>query len=820
MLEYFWALFVISLNKMKQPQLSFHKLFFSLFLSIILLSNTVPALAQQTRGTIKGHVITNNNQPADNISVLLKGTKYGVITDENGDYTLRAPHGKYTLAFTHVGVKVYETAVEVIAGQTIIVNATLEATANQLKEVAISGTKQKYKISNPSPSLRLNEPLLEVPQNIQVVTSQVLADQQVISMSDGLIRNVSGAVRLEHWGDLYTNITMRGSQIQAFRNGFNVVSSYWGPLTEDMSFVDHIEFVKGPAGFMLGNGDPSGLYNVVTKKPTGETKGEFSLTTGSFGLYRSTLDLDGKLSKDGKFLYRLNLAGQKKGSFRANEFNNRYSIAPVISYQIDSATKLTAEYTLQHANMSDVGSFYVFSPNGYATLPRNFTALPAGLPPTNINDQSFTINLQHQLNNNWKLTAQAAYYNYSQKGSSMWADSVGASGKYIRSIGIWDAKSDMTLAQAFINGKVTTGSINHRILAGIDMGTKNYDADYAQSHPLDKAGAEFDPQNPNLGVPSNGYPVFDRSTNLEARSAAGYGNINQTYSSLYVQDELGFIDNRVRLTLAGRYTYVKQGDFGSAAITGKHFTPRIGLSASVDEHTSVYGLYDQAFIPQGAARLLDGGSVKPITGSNLEFGIKKDWADSKWNTTLSVYRIIKNNEAQADPSSTPQSPVSFLLGQKRAQGIEFDLRGEILPGLNLTANYALTDSKVSKVDQYTPATIKVGDVVPGYAKHTANAWLGYKLQNGALKGTGVSAGFTYLAGRQTDSWSESDVRLPNYFKLDGGMFWEGKQMKITANVFNVLDKYLYSGSYYSYLKAFYWQAEAPRNYRLSIAYKF
>ena len=42
-----------------------------------------------------------------------------------------------------------------------------------------------------------------------------------------------------------------------------------GPLTEDMSMVERIEFVKGPAGFMLANGDPSGFYNVVTKKPSG-----------------------------------------------------------------------------------------------------------------------------------------------------------------------------------------------------------------------------------------------------------------------------------------------------------------------------------------------------------------------------------------------------------------------------------------------------------------------------------------------------------------------------------------------------------------------
>ncbi|KAF5279852.1 hypothetical protein FQR65_LT15214 [Abscondita terminalis] len=67
---------------------------------------------------------------------------------------------------------------------------------------------------------------------------------------------------------------MRGSQIQAFRNGMNVVSSFWSPLSEDMSTVERIEFVKGPAGFMMSSGDPAGIYNVVTKKPTAENKGE------------------------------------------------------------------------------------------------------------------------------------------------------------------------------------------------------------------------------------------------------------------------------------------------------------------------------------------------------------------------------------------------------------------------------------------------------------------------------------------------------------------------------------------------------------------
>ncbi|HSH66030.1 MAG TPA: TonB-dependent siderophore receptor, partial [Bacteroidia bacterium] len=108
------------------------------------------------------------------------------------------------------------------------------------------------------------------------------------------------------------------------------------------------------------------------------------------------------------------------------------------------------------------------------------------------------------------------------------------------------------------------------------------------------------------------------------------------------------------------------------------------------------------------------------------------------------------------------------------------------------------------------------------AKHTVNAWLNYTLQKTALKGIGISAGFTYLAGRATywDPSPNPSQILPDYFKLDGGLSWEKNNFKITANVFNLLNEYLYSGSYYTWLNAYYWQTEAPRNVRLSINYKF
>ncbi|MCI9845800.1 TonB-dependent receptor [Flavobacterium pectinovorum] len=805
------------------------KLFFSL-----LFFSSLTAIGQEL-GKVSGKVSLSGNFPAENISIKLKGTKYTAVTNENGQYEIKSVKpGSYIISINSVGIKSVEEKIVVAANQTTTKNFSLSESQEDLDEVII--TKNKYKQDKPSMSLRLQTPILEIPQNIQIVSAQTLKDQQITSMSDGVIRNVSGAVRLEHWGDMYTNISMRGSQIQAFRNGFNVVSSFWGPLTEDMSFVDHIEFVKGPAGFMLSSGDPSGLYNVVTKKPTGITKGEASVLAGSYDFYRASIDLDGKFDKDGKFLYRFNGAFQKKGSHRPFEHNDRYVIAPVFSYQLSDKTKVTLEYNGQFANMSEVGSYYVFSSanEGYATTPVDFTMTQPGLPDTKINDHSGYLMFEHNFDSNWKLTAQTSYFKYLMDGYSSWPGAVGpvsidtdangsldtevlSQGEIIRGVSIWDAESDMFLGQIFVNGKFNTGPVSHKLLGGIDLGRKDYMADWGQNHALDTLEDPFNILNPDYGTPANGLPNFDESTPLSQRAAGLYG---QQFAAGYIQDELGFFENKLRLTLAARYTWIKQTSSYSDPAADNHITPRIGLSWSVTPSLAVYGVYDQAFTPQ-SGRVRPTESIKPLTGTNREIGIKKDWFNGTWSTTVSAYSIIKQNELTTDPVQPPGSTViySTTLGEKTAEGFEVDLRGKIIDGLNLIANYAFTESKVTEANV---STFTEGDIVPGYSKHVANAWLNYVVPSGILKGFGASIGGTYLAGRQTDTWSEGLEKLPDYFKLDGGLSYETNKFKVTANVFNILDEYLYSGSFYQWVSngVYYWQTEPPRNFRVGVTYKF
>ncbi|MFT4031409.1 MAG: TonB-dependent siderophore receptor [Siphonobacter sp.] len=775
--------------------------------TILLLLLGSAAMAQS--GKITGQVLSSDGKPVEHVSLGLKGRPSGTTSDAQGNFTIQnLKAGKYTLIASFIGLKTQEKSVEVQDNETTTISFTLAETSNQLEEVVIKSSLHPYNAKDVSSSLRIAEPILETPQNIQVITGKALAIQQITSMSDGITRNVSGVTKLEHWGDLYARVNMRGSRASAFRNGMNITST-WGPLTEDMSFVDHIEFVKGPSGFMMSNGEPSGIYNVVTKRPTGATKGEVSMMFGAYDFYRSSLDLDGKFSD--KVLYRFNVMGQTKNSFRPYEYNDRSSIAPVITYKLDEKTTLTAEYIYQHAKMSNVGSYYAFSTAGYAVLPRDYTNAEPGLEPTVIDDHNLTINLQHKLNDNWKLTAQAAYFNYKQVGSSMWPSYLDAAGNLVRGVSIWDASNISKFGQVYLNGNEQTGSVHHRILGGLDLGDKEYLADWNQGYDLDTVGS-FNIYSPTYGSPVEGYPTFDRSKSLRERAGI-YGTVAQRYTGLYLQDELGFLNNKIRLTLAGRYTYLWENSY-STITTDQKFTPRVGLSVSIDNQTSAYALFDQTFVPQtGVTR--SGEKVKPLNGNNMEVGIKRDWLGGRWSTTLALYRILKNNQLSSDPSNTASESYVLQLGQTQTQGIEFDLKGEIVSGLSLIANYALTDSKITKAT----TSYAVGTNIAGYAKHTANAWLTYRLHEGILKGLGVSGGFTFLGTRSTWAWgSTANQQLPDYFKLDGGLSWDKERFTITANVFNILDEYLYSGA--SYGTYYYWQAEAGRNLRFGLTYHF
>jgi len=753
----------------------------------------------QQGNAISGTVVDQNGNALPNANVYLENTNYGTSSNEDGFYQIsNISNGTYVLIVSEMGFKTFTSKAITINGA-VTLNVKLQEDVSALDDVIISGAgKSEYVERNPSASLRLQQDLNKIPQNIQVISADVIKDQQAISMMENITRNVSGAQMIEHWGN-FARINMRGFRIPPFRNGQNVLST-WGPLAEDMALVERIEVVKGPSAFMLSSGEPGGLYNVVTKKPTGVSHGEVGLVTGSYNTLRATLDVEGKLSDDNKLQYRFVGAGTTQEAHRAYEDQNRYTFAPSVKYLIDDKTSVTAQYTFQYYKTRLIGSAYVFAPEEYASLDRDFTLNDPKLGPSIMKEHYGLVNFEHKLSNNWSVSAQLAYLNYQHEGSSLWLDGsfgVQANGDLIRTVSIWDAKEEKKLGQAFVNGTAQTGGVSHKILGGLDFGNSSYIADWSTGINIDTEENPFNIYNPQ---PAAIAPVFDRSTPLTQR-AVGY--ITYEYLAYYAQDELGFFNDDLRLTLAGRYTEMKTNSYGSTS-TDKVFTPRVAASYSILDNLSAYAMFDQSFLPtQGADA--EGNSFDPVTAEDIEGGIKYEFGDGKWNVAAGYFNITKDKILVPGPDPNYSIQID---SDVTSRGFEFDLRGELFTGLGVVLNYANTN--VEDAD---------GNKVVGFSKHITNGWFNYKFQERALEGFGVSLGYQYLVDRSTWAWgADGETDLPDYFRMDGALSWENNKFRVALNLNNLLNEYLYSGADYgSYV---YWQSEPGRNFRLSFNYKF
>lgn len=186
------------------------------------------AFSYAQENTIQGIVIDQDNQPIPYATVMIQNTSNGTTTDENGAYSLSAGNKKsVSILISSIGYTTERKTVTLnLNGVTQIPDVVLTEKQEQLNEVIVEGHQDKFLEREPSQSLRLKTELAKLPQNIQVIGKNLLQDQQVTTIMDGLTRNVSGVTMLEHWGN-FARINMRGFRLPAFRNGVNVQDS-WG----------------------------------------------------------------------------------------------------------------------------------------------------------------------------------------------------------------------------------------------------------------------------------------------------------------------------------------------------------------------------------------------------------------------------------------------------------------------------------------------------------------------------------------------------------------------------------------------------------------
>ena len=129
----------------------------------------------------------------------------------------------------------------------------------------------------------------------------------------------------------------------------------------------------------------------------------------------------------------------------------------------------------------------------------------------------------------------------------------------------------------------------------------------------------------------------------------------------------------------------------------------------------------------------------------------------------------------------------MLAGGGRSRGVEFDVQGEFLPGLNAISSFTHT--------KFTPDTLNYGySLVP---RNAYSFWATYEIQGGPAMGFGFGGGVFGRDGYLAVDGSRSRTQVPSQVRADLTAFYKFDKMSLTAGVKNVFDRHLYGDYVYN-----------------------
>ncbi|PKV52593.1 iron complex outermembrane receptor protein [Aquimarina sp. MAR_2010_214] len=680
-----------------------------------------------------------------------------------------------------------------------------EKKINVLPDVIITENKRKVKNDTTSSTLKIGVPLIEIPQNIISVSAALLKEQGAFVLKDAA-RNASG-VYFGLNNDVFDgagNLYLRGfTQNGIFRNG--LPSGNFRGSQDDEAVIDRIEFIKGPAGFLGSKGEAGGKINIVTKTPGNSRIINATLTGGSYNFYRAAVDL-GSIVKEKGFSYRFNAAYNYQQYFVDIMKMHKFIIAPVIQYNFSKRTSILAEYVLNNQNAIAGSTFTKFFPTDKLLTDdrrANYLADP-GLPNSTSKAQNARLVLNHEFNDNWKMTHQSSY---SKTPADTWSflseetyNAVGFDENGRTNRLAWNSftNSETLSTQFFVNGKFKIGKkIKHHVLVGTEY-ARSKDSTY-QSFGL--KSFLFDINNLQYGL--------DRNELLDQEAFLIYKSDNN-FLAAYLYNNIK-IGKRLIVDFGGQYTYNENKTiFNTEAATTfdqKAFTPRVGITYMIDKNTSVFALYDESFVPKNGQDK-QGNLFKPIRGQDKEIGIKRNWFNGLLSTSVTAFNISRNNMTTQDPTD----PLfSVQLGQVVNKGIEVDVIGNITKNISISANYAYTKGTITK--DTNPAI--VGQLSSFSPRELINSWVRYTFPANVFPGFSLSLGNTSIVKRATNT---VDAFLPDYSKFDGSIAYTRGKFTTRLLLDNLTNKrYILTGDIYEG-NAYYTEG-APFNFKISLSVK-
>ncbi|MFC3221222.1 TonB-dependent siderophore receptor [Tianweitania populi] len=637
---------------------------------------------------------------------------------------------------------------------------------------------------------KTDTPLLETPQAVSVVSREQIDAQGAGSVSQAL-RYTPGVLSDPNGQDIrYDWLYIRGFSTYGtmWLDGLNLPgdpNNYAVPTINPYA-LERVEVIKGPASVMYGRAVPGGLINQVSKRPQAETHREVSIATNGFGGLQGSVDMTGKLTEDGTWLYRF--AGQAKNLHTQidHERDRQVMLAPSITWAPTDDTSLTLYGYYQH----DVP---VFSPRFYPA-PGTLLPNPAGQIPRDVflgdpnwgefnrDFYSLGYEFEHAFNETWTVRQNLRYSAAKQNMDLVLVNPAfayngpGTTLSRVTAIAEDDLSNFAVDSQA--EARFETGALDHTALMGLD---------YVRT----RSSTNFGNTGPGVAVPPIDYlnPVYGFDFPRASFTRSGLQVQNQV--GVYAQDQIRY--DRWVGTFGLRYDVSdidSDNRLSGSSVTTRDeaLTGRAGITYLFDNGIAPYASVSTSFLPQlGTDRL--GQPFEALTARQFEVGIKYEPTGGRGMIGVSLFDMRIENGLTNDPINTL---FSVQTGKQRVRGIELEGKYEITPSLAVLGSYAFSDSEV--LESNNPR--QVGRALERLPEHQGSVWVSY--QPSYVDGLSLMAGVRATSSYNADTNRLAQLKIPDRALVDiGAEFdfgalnetYEGTRLKVgVTNLFD--EKYV------------------------------
>jgi iron complex outermembrane receptor protein len=248
--------------------------FFLKFLFALLLIVPVTGTSQVLSGKV-----TSEGTPVVGATVMVKATKQGVATDENGKYQLKLEPGSYSVSYSSVGYTTKTVNVTIGDGEHKTINVSLSVEAKQMQEVVVLGSRSQERtvIDSPLPIDIISFSLIKISSTGQNSFDKIL--QYSVPSFNTVQTPVNDATALlDPWeirnmGVSRTLILINGKRKNLSALVYTQTSPSRGETGADISAIPvdaikRVEILRDGASAQYGSDAIAGVVNIVLKDNT------------------------------------------------------------------------------------------------------------------------------------------------------------------------------------------------------------------------------------------------------------------------------------------------------------------------------------------------------------------------------------------------------------------------------------------------------------------------------------------------------------------------------------------------------------------------